>query len=184
MEDIQATGALFTWSNKQEPVDRVYSRLDRAMGNIEWMESFGDYLAHFHPLDCLITLLVQYLTGRVRKYRGTKMFHIIKKLKDLKPVLKSLNKTCFSDIETSYNLTVLLLEKIQKDLIITPGNIDLMQQEYDVAQELKELLAARDSFLIQKAKLQWSLEGDINTAYFHNSIRKRMMQNKVLTNEY
>ncbi|XP_074277270.1 uncharacterized protein LOC141600911 [Silene latifolia] len=33
MEDIKATGALFTWSNKQAPTDRVYSILDRAMGN-------------------------------------------------------------------------------------------------------------------------------------------------------
>ncbi|XP_074297639.1 uncharacterized protein LOC141628386 [Silene latifolia] len=48
MEDVQATGALFTWSNKQEPTDRVYSRLDRAMGNQVWMENFGDYVAHFH----------------------------------------------------------------------------------------------------------------------------------------
>ncbi|XP_074289068.1 uncharacterized protein LOC141614210 [Silene latifolia] len=34
-EDIAAIGALFTWSNKQAPMDRVYSRLDRAMGNQE-----------------------------------------------------------------------------------------------------------------------------------------------------
>ncbi|XP_074289306.1 uncharacterized protein LOC141614460 [Silene latifolia] len=33
MEDIPSTGALFTWSNKQNPSARVYSRLDRAMGN-------------------------------------------------------------------------------------------------------------------------------------------------------
>ncbi|XP_074310444.1 uncharacterized protein LOC141646456 [Silene latifolia] len=49
MEDIKATGALFTWSNKQAPTDRVYSRLDRAMGNPEWMSHYGEYMAHFHP---------------------------------------------------------------------------------------------------------------------------------------
>ncbi|XP_074278423.1 uncharacterized protein LOC141602013 [Silene latifolia] len=49
MEDIQANGALFTWSNKQEPVDRLYIRLDRVMENFEWMKEFGDYTAHFHP---------------------------------------------------------------------------------------------------------------------------------------
>ncbi|XP_074265867.1 uncharacterized protein LOC141588319 [Silene latifolia] len=49
MEDIKATGALFTWSNKQAPSDRVYSRLDRAMGNPEWMSHYGEYMAHFHP---------------------------------------------------------------------------------------------------------------------------------------
>ncbi|XP_074277174.1 uncharacterized protein LOC141600819 [Silene latifolia] len=49
MEDINATWALYTWSNKQEPTARVYSRLDRAMGNQEWLDEFGDYIAHFHP---------------------------------------------------------------------------------------------------------------------------------------
>ncbi|XP_074313721.1 uncharacterized protein LOC141648913 [Silene latifolia] len=49
VEDLQATGAMFTWSNKQNPVDGVYSRLDRVMGNNEWMMEYGDYLAHFHP---------------------------------------------------------------------------------------------------------------------------------------
>ncbi|XP_074301635.1 uncharacterized protein LOC141633037 [Silene latifolia] len=49
MEDITATGALFTWFNKHEATERVYSRLNRAMGNLEWMELFGDYIANFHP---------------------------------------------------------------------------------------------------------------------------------------
>ncbi|XP_074296337.1 uncharacterized protein LOC141626386 [Silene latifolia] len=49
MEDLAATGALFTWSNKQDPVDRVYSRLDRALGNTEWIDKFGDLVPHFHP---------------------------------------------------------------------------------------------------------------------------------------
>ncbi|XP_074314506.1 uncharacterized protein LOC141649720 [Silene latifolia] len=34
--------------------------------------------------------------------------------------------------------------------------------------------------MTQKAKLQWSLEGDINTSYFHRAIKKRAMLNKVL----
>ncbi|XP_074315399.1 uncharacterized protein LOC141651594 [Silene latifolia] len=49
MEDIPATGALFTWSNKQDPCDRVYNRLDRVMGNQEWLDRFDTSLAHFHP---------------------------------------------------------------------------------------------------------------------------------------
>ncbi|XP_074297480.1 uncharacterized protein LOC141628207 [Silene latifolia] len=177
MKDTQATGALFTWTNKQEPVDRVYSRLDRVMRNFEWMEEFGDYTAHFHPeglfdhCPCTIADRKVGLTGRrnfkyfnmwgqaesfkdcVRKVwqcnmRGTKMFQLIKKLKDLKHMLKKLNKTCFSDIENSYKLTGVLLEFIQKEL---------MQKEHVVPQELRGLQSARDSFLIQKAKVQWSL---------------------------
>ncbi|XP_074271498.1 uncharacterized protein LOC141595431 [Silene latifolia] len=168
MEDIQATGALFTWSDKQEPVDRVYSILDRVMGNFEWMEEYGDYTAHFHPEGlfdhCPSTIVDRKvgLIGRrnfkyfnmwgqadsfkdcVRKVwqgnmRGTKMFQLIKKLKDLKPVLKQMNKTCFSYIENSYKLTGVLLESIKKELLDKPGDMELMQKEHVVAQELRGL---------------------------------------------
>ncbi|XP_074265885.1 uncharacterized protein LOC141588337 [Silene latifolia] len=108
------------------------------------------------------------------------MFQLVKKLKALKPVLKQLNRLCFSDIENSTNITSSLLEHIQKYLIDKPGNLELIQKEMEVAHELRELMKARDSFLAQKAKLQWSLEGDINIAFFHNVIKRRIMLNKVL----
>ncbi|XP_074288216.1 uncharacterized protein LOC141613383 [Silene latifolia] len=118
MEDIPATRALFTWSNKREPADKVYSRLDRAMGNQEWLDAYCDSVAHFHP--------------------------------------KGLFDHCH----------LLLWKKIQKDLILNPGDVDLLQQEMDLAKDLRDLILARDSFFIQKAKVQWSLEGNvIQTAF-------------------
>ncbi|XP_074307395.1 uncharacterized protein LOC141642473 [Silene latifolia] len=125
MEDVPATGALFTWSNKQEPNERVYSRLDRMMGNQEWFMMFADYVAHFHPEGILVIVLV------------------VKKLKALKPVLKNINKECFSDIENNTSIASALLDRIQKNPIDNPGNTELMQQEYDTAHELRELIVAR-----------------------------------------
>ncbi|XP_074283415.1 uncharacterized protein LOC141607964 [Silene latifolia] len=107
------------------------------------------------------------------------MFSIIKMLKALKPALKSLNKCCFSDIENNTTIAKVALENIQKLLIENPGDIVLLQQEMDMAHDLKELISARDSFFIQKAKVQWSLEGDLNTNYFHHAIKKRNYLNKV-----
>ncbi|XP_074314320.1 uncharacterized protein LOC141649533 [Silene latifolia] len=208
MEDIVATGALFTWSNKQAPLERVYSRLDRAMGNLEWFEQFGDSVAHFHPEglfdNCPCTVMDRNSEIKGRKslkyfnmwgtaptfkslvsdcwfkhYQGTKMFGIVKRLKALKPILKALNKDCFSDIENNTNIASLALENIQKTLIDCSSDADLLQQELDLAHDLKDLITARDSFLIQKAKVQWSLEGDLNTSDFHHFIKKRVMMNKV-----
>ncbi|XP_074283489.1 uncharacterized protein LOC141608037 [Silene latifolia] len=182
MEDTIATGALFTWSNKQEATDRVYSRLDRAMGNLEWMNLFGDYIAHFHPEGlfdhCPCTLVdkrfdiggkksfkyfnmwgssdcfkdsVKNIWDRV--YPGNRMFNVVKKLKALKPAVKDINKHCFSDIENTTSIASLALEHIQKELVSNPGNHDLLQQEMDLANNLKELIVARTSFLAQKAKI-------------------------------
>ncbi|XP_074300415.1 uncharacterized protein LOC141631675 [Silene latifolia] len=96
MEDVPATGALFTWSYKQEPNDSIYSRLDRMMDNQKWFAMFADYVAHFHP------------------------------------------------------------------------------------EGLFDHCPSRDSFLMQKAKIQWSLEGDLNTSYFNHIIKKRVLMNKIL----
>ncbi|XP_074293359.1 uncharacterized protein LOC141620366 [Silene latifolia] len=47
MIDIQATRAYYTWSNKQKPTDRVYSRLDRFMLNQNWMTTYPTMFANF-----------------------------------------------------------------------------------------------------------------------------------------
>ncbi|XP_074278418.1 uncharacterized protein LOC141602008 [Silene latifolia] len=151
MDDISATGALYTWSNKQAASDRVYSRLDRAMGNLEWMAMYGDYIAHFHPEG----------------------------LFDHCPCTVRLNTACFSDIENTTTIASLALANIQQALVDNPEDVNLIQQELDLVKDLKELTVARDSFLSQKAKIQWSIEGDLNTAYFHHAIKKRTMMNKV-----
>ncbi|XP_074291849.1 uncharacterized protein LOC141618659 [Silene latifolia] len=158
MDDISATGALYTWSNKQVASTRVYSRLDRVMGNLEWMAMFGDYIAHFHPEG-----LFDHCPCTVERFPGTKMFGVVKKLKALKPVLKKLNSTCFSDIENATAIASLALANIQQALVDNPRDLNLIQQELDLARDLKELTVARDSFLSQKAKVQWS---DIQMALY------------------
>ncbi|XP_074283367.1 uncharacterized protein LOC141607916 [Silene latifolia] len=46
--DMPATGSHFTWNNKHDASSRVYSRLDRALVNSEWIVQKPDYFAHFH----------------------------------------------------------------------------------------------------------------------------------------
>ncbi|XP_074265754.1 uncharacterized protein LOC141588198 [Silene latifolia] len=81
------------------------------------------------------------------------MFSVIKKLKALKPILKSINRECFSDVENNTSVASLALEQIQKALVDNPGDTDLIQQEAALAHELRDLVSARDSFLLQKAKI-------------------------------
>ncbi|XP_074283379.1 uncharacterized protein LOC141607928 [Silene latifolia] len=52
MVDMPATGSLFTWNNKQEAATRVFSRLDRALVNHEWIDQKKEFYAHFHPECC------------------------------------------------------------------------------------------------------------------------------------
>ncbi|XP_074266786.1 uncharacterized protein LOC141590071 [Silene latifolia] len=180
--DVSTIGDLFTRSNKQEVSERVYSRLDRAMGTLEWMYMFGDYIAHFHPeglfdhRPCTIMNRRADIGGKKRfkyfntwgkatefkdrvnsvwstGYSGTKMFRVFKKLKALKLVLKSLNNKCFSDMENTTNIASIALEQIQQELVGNLGDLNLIQHELDLASNVKDLIVAIDSFLSQKAKI-------------------------------
>ncbi|XP_074314233.1 uncharacterized protein LOC141649441 [Silene latifolia] len=95
-----------------------------------------------------------------KHYEGHKMFSVVKKLKALKFPLKSLNRDCFADIETSANIAESDLLAIQNQLAQDPQNADLITREIETA-------------------TKWLEAGDSNTAYFHASIKKRNSLNKV-----
>lgn len=39
--DIKSMGNLFTWNNKQEGRQRVYSKLDRVIANPTWLDAYS-----------------------------------------------------------------------------------------------------------------------------------------------
>ncbi|XP_074312473.1 uncharacterized protein LOC141647971 [Silene latifolia] len=47
--DLPAQGVFFAWNNKHEPGAMVFSRLDRAMVNDEWLMHFTETTTVFHP---------------------------------------------------------------------------------------------------------------------------------------
>ncbi|XP_074288423.1 uncharacterized protein LOC141613582 [Silene latifolia] len=140
--DIQATGSFYTWNNKQPVETRVYSRLDRALVNQHWTDQFPTVYANFLPEGhfdhnpCLIGLAD---SGQHRnmpfkyfnmwslspdfhncvsiswqyRYEGTKMFRVIQKLRRLKPALKSINRSGYSNIENQAMLPETQLFQLQ-----------------------------------------------------------------------
>ncbi|XP_074292776.1 uncharacterized protein LOC141619656 [Silene latifolia] len=117
--------------------------------------------------------------GWSRDVQGTPMFRIVSKLKGLKKGLLNLNKDNFEDIENLTNLTELSLKHFQSLLVSDPYNKEWIENERACAQELTEMVKARDQFLKQKAKCDWMKYGDENTAFFHAAIKKRRARNRV-----
>ncbi|XP_074315498.1 uncharacterized protein LOC141651698 [Silene latifolia] len=190
--DLPAQGAFFTWNNKHEPGAMVFSRLDRAMVNDEWLLHFPETTTVFHPeglfyhCPCTINMSNEperrksgfkyfNMWGKVPEFTATvhrvwdtqipgyKMFQLVKKLKLLKPSLKQLNGEVFGNIETSANVAKMYLQKIQTKLHSDPKNVILQQTEKEAAVSYKELEEARRSFLYQRYKAQWMEDGDENT---------------------
>ncbi|XP_074299888.1 uncharacterized protein LOC141631067 [Silene latifolia] len=209
MVDMPATGSFFTWNNKQEAATRVFSRLDRALVNHEWIKQRSEFYAHFHTegyfdhTPCLIqqTSDMGHRKGNFKYFnmwsdsdlfllcvkeiwetsiQGTPMFRFVRKLKLLKQPLKMLNRELFADVENNTMRAWKHLEHIQIQLIDEPSNADLIGLEIIAAKEYYELQKACDSFLLQKSKAVWVCSGDSNSKTFHSYMKSRQTRNKVL----
>ncbi|XP_074300867.1 uncharacterized protein LOC141632200 [Silene latifolia] len=208
LSDMPATGAFYTWNNKQPPDTRIYSRLDRVFINQAWAAQLPDYFAnflyegYFDHTPCLVDVAqVSHANTRPFKYYnmwstapgfrdcvlsiwqqdilGAKMYRVIRKLKLLKPQLKKLNKTIISDVENKTDLAQTELFDIQRKLIQSPDNADLVRQELQANQNFVWLLKAKMNFMRQKAKAHWLAVGDANSSYFHGVIKVRRCTNTV-----
>ncbi|XP_074298891.1 uncharacterized protein LOC141629861 [Silene latifolia] len=139
LTDMTARGAFYTWNNKQGNDTLIYSRIDRAFINEDWLEQFPDSYVHFLPEGLfdhcpglvhfeeerqrrgttfkyfnMWSMATDYkdvvLAGWNRDVQGTPMFRVVSKLKGLKKGLLKLNKENFEDIENLTHLTELSLK--------------------------------------------------------------------------
>jgi hypothetical protein len=95
------------------------------------------------------------------------MFILSKKLKLLKEKLKVWNKVCFGNVNESVIAAEQNLNLIQNQ-IQTIGPTDaLLSEEKSANAVLEEALSRQEVFWQEKARLNWHLEGDRNTKYFH-----------------
>ncbi|XP_074318592.1 uncharacterized protein LOC141655409 [Silene latifolia] len=206
--DIQATGSLFTWNNKQQPEDRIYSRINRFMVNKAWSDHFPELYANFLPegmmdhTPCLICSSTQVHKPKSFKYynmwgaskefvplikrcwsstiQRTPLFRVTKNLKLLKPALKDLNREKFSDIKNATAIKQSRVAELQGMIGKDPSNMFLVTEEFEASKDLREMTEARDSFLAQKSKIHWLQQGDTNSSYFHGMIKKRRNGNRVM----
>ncbi|XP_074283033.1 uncharacterized protein LOC141607580 [Silene latifolia] len=206
--EFKGCGSFYTWTNKHEAGDKVYSRIDRVFTNEDWLNVFPGSYANFLPeglfdhCPCLINFEEAIHNRKMPfKYfnmwasapnfletvqnswgpevRGNAMFTVVTKLKRLKNDFKALNKEQFSDIENLTRVAEMSLEHYQTLLREDPLNERVCQAESECAKEVRLLQQARNDYLQQKAKISWALDGDENSAVFHASIKKRRRKNKV-----
>ncbi|XP_074266889.1 uncharacterized protein LOC141590182 [Silene latifolia] len=208
LHEMKTSGSYYTWNNKHKDETKVYSRIDRVLMNEQWFQSFPEAVDTFLPeglydhYPCLINTYEIIVKRKAAfKYfnmwalsndfdsavnnscneeiRGTPMFRVVHKLNRLKPVLSHLNKDQFSDIENLTHVTELTLKHFQQKLIQEPLNDMVCKAERECAKDLRNLIKVRNSYLAQKAKASWIRDGDGNTSFFHSSIKRRRMKNRV-----
>ncbi|XP_062102854.1 uncharacterized protein LOC133813456 [Humulus lupulus] len=206
VDELRSTGSHFTWTNKQENDNRIYSKLDRVFKNEEWLGLFPQAEALFNwdllsdHCYCIIKMGVAVNSGLKpfrffnmwtehmrfkdtvlqswnKPIKGKGLVRIVRKLSRLKVVLCKFNKHVVGDVAQHYSLAKEKYQATQGSLQRNPHSIELQREESLAGTCFAYHSKAYDSFLRQKSKVDWLHYGDDNTAYFHACLKQRRANN-------
>ncbi|CDY23208.1 BnaA04g05510D [Brassica napus] len=109
-------------------------------------------------------------------FSGSRMFLVSKKLKEIKSIIRAFSKENFSEIEKRVAESFSELQSCQHALLASPSP-SLAALERTAHRKWIMLAKAEESFLRQRARIQWLAEGDCNSAFFYRAIKSRSAQN-------
>eukprot|EP00256_Glycine_max_P036920 XP_006584238.1 uncharacterized protein LOC102664824 [Glycine max] len=204
--EMDTCGDFFTWTNKQAD-NTIYSRIDRFLGNLNWLQMHIDstlkILAPSVSDHALMFLSCKDQSSRLRgrfKYRnslarlngfhdevkknwnlgvhGNPMYKLWTKLSRLQSVLKNLSSP-LNGLREKIDEARRNLQQAHEDLCRDRFNVDNINRVKDRTSELLQLNELEDSDLRQKAKINWIRQGDGNNSYFHATIKGRYKHNAI-----
>lgn len=207
LTDIKQAGRFYTWNNKQEGCQRVYSKIDRVMANTEWLDQYENAMVTYLPegeydhcpgLVCVhkemkgrkpFRFFNMWVEGPgymemvkdvwQRDVSGCKMYQVTQKLKMLKTRLKKFNQEGYSDVQVQAHKAFTHMMTMQDKAHECISDSTHIVAERQAVAEYKKAQEIYLSFLRQKAKERWIDKGDDNTKLFHQSIRERRTCNKI-----
>ncbi|KAK4729487.1 hypothetical protein R3W88_022475 [Solanum pinnatisectum] len=123
LAELTWTENYYTWTNKQQGSDKIYSRIDRALGNDEWMLNWEhvrtEYdLQNFSDHCPMILKEVIPIVERVwtKKLDNWRMKNVWLKLKALRPFFRQLNNTEYRGLTQKIEKARIDLRNIQGQL--------------------------------------------------------------------
>ncbi|XP_026378812.1 uncharacterized protein LOC113273281 [Papaver somniferum] len=202
------SGLEFSWCNGRVGNKRILCNLDRALFNLKWLKTFNGWHYHVGtrgisdhgPLIRSNTIIprASNIPFRFQKMclnhpyflqimceswnediDGNPIFVFMNKLKRLKKILKIWNWEVFGDVNVK-------LKNVEDKVMETTLNYD--KDPYDIYL-LHSLVVARgeyeiaannyNTFLRDRARINWIKDGDINSKFFHTNIKLRQAQNSI-----
>jgi hypothetical protein len=115
-----------------------------------------------HP-DCSNVILDSWSANVI----GCPMFVLSQKLKNLKAKLKCWNKDSYGNVNDLVSAAEIKLKQIQSHIQEHGHSDELLLEERDANAVYEDALSKQEVFWQEKARLNWHLECDRNTKYFH-----------------
>ncbi|KAF6157177.1 hypothetical protein GIB67_041638 [Kingdonia uniflora] len=191
-----SVGMKLTWCNGQSGGARISRRLDRALYNGMWAGKYDGWwkvkaLARensdhsalvgepnpipkpknipFRFLKCWIELpsfqdLIKTSWGAAQA--GNPIIKLMKKLQKLKTKIKQWRKAATGGLAVNISRCSEPLENLHTLLEFSDDETLIKEADY-MEEELNKLLATENSIWRQKARAQWLVDGERDSAYFH-----------------
>ena len=208
LHPIIERGHMFSWTDKEKGDDRILTKIDHAIGNLQWMDRYSQASVWYaNPQTSDHTPLIVSLTCQYQqeckpfrflnylcehqdflqvvraawkiKTKGTGLQRFWYKMKNVKKGLKQLHIKEFSGIKDKIKEWEGTLNCIQNELQSSHMDVDLQQREQEAITQVRRWRKVEDMALLQKARINWIRKGDENTAFFHAAIKERRASNTI-----
>uniref|UniRef100_A0A803PYJ0 Uncharacterized protein n=1 Tax=Cannabis sativa TaxID=3483 RepID=A0A803PYJ0_CANSA len=103
------------------------------------------------------------------------------KLMRLKHQLKKFNYETVGNIGRTYHEAKTRYLEARLQAQTHPTNLNLQQNEFTAAGVFSKHEKSYHSFLKQRSKVIWIRKGDTNTSYFHACLKKRKIENRIVS---
>ncbi|KAG7547838.1 Reverse transcriptase domain [Arabidopsis suecica] len=207
LDDLVYSGNTFTWWNKSSTTP-VAKKIDRILVNDCWTAMFPSAFAVFGEPDfsdhaCCGVVLRDDSQRTRRPFRffnyllhnphfvdlireqwysinavGSAMFRVSKKLKALKPHIRTFSSENYSDLEKRVVEAHELVLSSQRRTLEDPSILNA-NSELEATRKWHTLVIAEERFFCQKSRVTWLHDGDSNTSYFHRMADMRHSMNKI-----
>ena len=206
--EIQTRGGHFTWCNQRRE-NLIYSKIDWAFGNLEWMRKYNDIEAEIltpgisdhNPIliHCPIPKFTRYRQFRFLNcladdenflnivqqcwntpINGCPLYVIWEKLKLVRNGLKQITPNYTQSAKKIVEFRE-KLENLQSDFALDPLNMEKFDRIKDTRVKLEKWHTIEESILLQKSKITHIKLGDGNNAYFYANVKERNRTNGIHT---
>lgn len=202
LTDLGFSGPRFTWTNLRQAGGIIRDRLDRALCNNDWhllypnTKIFHLPITHFDHCPVLLNLNPR-LRRTVRPFRfesiwfsDPSLFCVVKEswsnstnsytncVSDFKDRVSLWNKTTFGNIFLRKKRLAARILGVQKSLD-SVSNSFLIDLEKSLINDYNGILKMEEDFWALKARINYTLDGDRNTKFFHASALSHRRRNKI-----
>jgi hypothetical protein len=204
LHDLGYNGNIFTWTNRQDEIQLIQSRLDRFFANSNWIDMFPNFtnthLTRYRSDHCPILLDFTHIScirPPNQHYYGKRFEQIWTTNENHHNIVKEAWLTGQGDLGNKLKLTLNTLHNWgRKTFGIIPQRIKETQKELDdllnshnsqtqtnnirnKEKELDDLLEMEELWWSQRSKAMWLAQGDKNTKFFHQKVSQRRKKNKI-----